>query len=277
MIKNLYLIYAVALILIILNPACNEGNNKVPADDEETEKAPEDVQENTNFDELDRKMSDIMNDDVNENEKEIQEVKVVKAQGAGNVKVDLSIGAGKLRLTSGSSELMLAGFIYTNKNWKPSIDYALKGNTGILSIKQPDSRNNNIQNDDKYVWNLKFNNQIPLDFRVELGAGLSEIKLGDLNISDFSMEMGVGKTEIDLRGNWKKSTNIKLTGGIGHAKIFIPNNVGVKLNIEKGIGSVDIRGLNQKDKNHYANALSESSNVIINITLRTGIGRIEVE
>jgi hypothetical protein len=278
MIRNIFTIIFICQLLLYFSTSCQQRDNNSESDNEEIENQDEEGHHSDiSFDQLDKKMNEIMEESQEDNEHEVQEVKLVKAEGATDVKVKLSIGAGKLRLTGASSELMLAGFIYSDVRWKPQINYKLNGKSGLLTIKQPDTKDIEIGNDNKYVWNLKFNNQMPLDFDVELGAGLSEIKLGGLNINNFSMEMGVGKTEIDLRGEWKKSSTINLTGGIGHCKINLPQNVGVKLYVDKGIGSLDFSGLTQKEKNLYVNKLSESSEIVLSINIRTGIGKIEVE
>jgi predicted membrane protein len=278
MIRTIFAIIFICQFLFVFSTSCQQGDKNTESDNEDIENQDEDVhQSDISFDRLDEKMNEIMEESQQENENEVQEVKLVKAEGATDVKVKLSIGAGKLRLTGASSELMLAGFIYSNAKWKPQVDYRLNGKTGLLTVKQPDMKDAETSNNNKYVWNLKFNNQMPLDFDVELGAGLSEIKLGGLNINNFSMEMGVGKTEIDLRGEWERNSTINLTGGIGHCKINLPQNVGVKLYIDKGIGSLDFSGLTQKDKNLYVNKLAEGSGIVLTINIRTGIGKIEVE
>jgi predicted membrane protein len=276
MVRKLLKLILVIQVFVLLCPSCDQSRNIEQSNDQEVDNT-EDEKDVSNFDKLDEKMDKLMNQHQSDDNQELQDVKVVKAEGADQVKVKLSIGAGKLRLTSGSSELMLAGFIYTDPRWKPQIDYKKDGNSGSLSIKQPSTKDININDDDKYVWNLKFSNKIPLDFKIECGAGLSEIKLGDLNVNSFSMAMGVGKTELDLRGEWKKSTKIELDGGIGHTKIYLPKNVGVVLNVDKGIGSLEFSDLTQKDKTHYTNKLAETSDIILNINIKTGIGRIEIE
>ena len=230
----------------------------------------------TDFEELDKKMRHIMND-MPEKEGLYKNIEVVKADGAKEVAVRLEIGAGKLRLTGGASELLIAGFIYSDETWKPQIKYDLRGSAGELIIAQPESEDFNYSDEDKYVWNLKFNNQIPLDFDIELGAGISEIFLSDLNIQDFSMTMGVGKSEVDLRGNWEKSTTIHLIGGIGLSKVYLPSNVGILINIDKAIGALDIKGLIQKSRSEYVNKLYETADVVLTINIKTGIGQIEIE
>ena len=148
---------------------------------------------------------------------------------AKSAKVDIKIAACRLNLSSGASELFKGGFAYSQKKWKPIIIYNVKNNIGFLSIEQPENANMNFDDDDQYVWNLKFTEKLPIDFNIEIGAGVSEIKLADLKISNFNMVTGVGKTELDLRGIRKQNTEIHLDGGIGYTKVYLPDKGGQKL------------------------------------------------
>jgi hypothetical protein len=263
---------------LFLGYGCNETSENEGNEDQTTEYSTDQKNNtNTDFDDMDKKMRKIMNDQTDDGDSSANDVRLIQAGAATNVDVDIKIGARKLRLTGGSSELLIAGFIYSDKTWKPEIEYKLSGKTGLLSINQPDREEVNFNNDDKYIWNLKFNNQIPLSFNIDLGAGVSEIKIGDLNIDDFSMTMGVGKTEVDLRGSWKKSTTIHLFGGIGLTRIYLPKNVGIRLNVDKGIGALDYSGLIQKNRNVYINKLYENAEIVLTVNMKTGIGKIEVE
>jgi predicted membrane protein len=266
------------LVFAVFIVSCDNNSDGQDSRDSQIEETDEPIGEQEfKFEELDQKMQEIMDETDDDENESAKEIRIIKANGAKKVEVKLNIGAGKLKLSGGSSELLLAGFIYSDSIWKPKIEYSVKNNQGYLNVNQPKSKDVNFSNNDKYVWNLKFNNQIPLDFRIDLGAGLSEISLSDLNIYNFEMNMGVGKNEIDLRGNWEKSTTIHLSGGIGLSKIYIPQDVGVKIIAEKGIGAIDYKGLVQKDKNLFVNKISETSNIILTIYLKTGIGKIEIE
>ncbi|MDF1549591.1 MAG: toast rack family protein [Bacteroidales bacterium] len=231
----------------------------------------------TDFNELEEKMEEIMYEN-DESDSEIKkDVVVIKSKGAREVHIDLKIAAGKLKLTGGASELLTGGFIYSNQEWKPEVKYNIKDKKGFLQIKQPNNEDYNINDDDKYVWNLKFNDEIPLDFDVNLGAGVSEILLSGMNIRHFNMVMGVGKTEIDLRGKWKHSADIHLDGGIGLSQIYLPDNVGVMLNVTKGLGGIEVKNLIKKGNSEYVNKAYENSGIVLKIYLKTGIGKIEVE
>jgi hypothetical protein len=273
--KSIFLL--LFILAFSLGFSCNNEGNDGNFEEEKEFNRERNRGESTDFEKLDRKMHEIMNEKYGDEDGPDKEIRVIESREAKNVEVDLKIGAGKLRLSGGASELLLAGFIFSDKSWNPDIVYTEKGELGRLSIRQPETKDFSFNDDDKYVWNLKFNNEMPLAFNIELGAGVSEIFLDGLTIDDFSMVTGVGKSEIDLRGNWKKSTTINITGGIGLSHIYLPQNTGVKLNIDKGIGSLDFSGLIRKGKNQYVNSLYENSDIILTVNLTTGIGKIEIE
>lgn len=267
------------MLLIALSLSCNQQQKSdEEIVNEETENQNKDNElVTTDFDELEEKMEEIMYETDESDSKTKKDVVLIKANGAKSVQVKLKIAAGRLKLAGGSSELLTGGFIYSNKEWKPQVKYKISDKKGFLLIEQPNSENYSINDDDKYVWNLKFNNELPLDFNVELGAGVSEILLSDMNIDNFNMVMGVGKTELDLRGKWKHNTTIHLDGGIGLSQIYLPDNVGVKLDIAKGIGGIEVKNLIKKGGSEYVNKAYENADIVLKIYIKTGIGKIEVE
>ena len=271
--------FFIVSMVVLFSMSCNQqhGNEEEFVDNELENPEIEDEFIATDFDELEDKMEEIMYESDDSDPDVKKDVAIIKSQGAKKVSVDLNIGAGKLVLSGGASELLTGGFIYSNDKWKPEIKYNVKGGKGHLIVEQPGNGDFNLNDDDKYVWNLKFNNKIPLNFDIELGAGLSEIYLSELNLKDFHMVMGVGKTEIDLRGKWKQSAEIHLDGGIGLTQVYLPKDVGVRLEVLKGIAGVDVKNLIKKKNKVYVNETYETADITLKIYLKTGIGKIEVE
>ncbi len=259
--------------------SCNNPQNNQNDDNAEDIENQADSNEEivSDFDNLEEKMDNIMNESESIDGDAHKEVTIIKAGLAKLVEVNVNIGAGKLKLSSGSSELFTGGFIYTDIAWKPEINYKVKGDKGFLKVRQPSSENYNLNNDDKYAWNLKFTENLPLDFNIEVGAGLSEIYLDNLQIEHFTMNMGVGKTEIDMAGKWNNSAEIHLNGGIGLSIIHLPDNVGIIVNVEKGLGSVDVNNLIKKSNSEYVNEAYDKSKINLKIYLKTGIGKIEID
>lgn len=275
----LSILYPLAIILFFsCNSTKNENNNEEIDFDKEIEKIEkEEGIKVTDLEDLEEKMEEIMYESDDSNAEMVKDVVVIEPKGAESVEVDLKIGAGQLKLTGGASELLTGGFKYPKDKGKPEVSYNVENNKGFLKVAQKEKENLNIDKGEKYIWNLKFNNDIPLYFDVTLGAGVSDIFLSDLNIQHYNMVMGVGQTTIDLRGKWRNSTEIHLDGGIGLSKIYLPNDVGVKLKVTKGLGSIDIKNLSKQSKGEYINDKYGNSDISLKIYLKTGIGKIEVE
>lgn len=207
----------------------------------------------------------------------IKEVVKQDIENAKSVQVDIDIAACKLKISGGSKQLFTGGFAYSQKAWKPEINYTVEGEKGFLNIKQPKTKNINLNDGDKYAWNLKFGKNTPLDINLDFGAGMSEINLGSLPVKNFNMAMGLGKTTLDLRGDWKQNTEIHIDGGIGLLKVYLPENTGVQINIVKGLGVVEVLNMIKKDSNTYVNRQFNKAKTNINIFLKTGIGKITIE
>ncbi len=267
----------VIAILLLFNFACIVSSNDektVDADDEQNEFIQND-DTNDKLEDLEEKMEALETGKTKSSV--IKHVIQQKPEGVKTVQVDINVGACRLNVLGGSKQLFTGGFAYTHEEWKPEYSYSVDGEKGYLNIKQPEIENVNFNEDDKYVWNLKFGKQIPLDFDINLGAGLTEIKLGGLPVKNFNMNMGVGKTTLDLRGIWKNNAEIHLEGGIGLLQIYLPENTGVKINILKALTDIDTQNLKQVDENTYVNKYYKKSDVSIIIYLKTGIGKIEIE
>jgi len=264
-------------VLLFFNFSCvvsSSNDDGIYSEDETSDEIITDDEKSDKLKDLEEKMEQL---ETGTSPAIIKHVIKQEAQGAKLVKVDINVGACRLNIATGSKQLFTGGFAYTHEEWKPEYSYSVQDGVGYLTVNQPELDNVNFNDDDRYVWNLKFGNQVPLEFDLNLGAGLTEIKLGDLPVKSFNMAMGLGKTELDLRGEWKNNAEIHLEGGIGLLQVRLPENVGVKLNILKALTDIDTRNLKQIDENTYVNDFYKKSTVNITIYLKTGIGKIEIE
>ena len=84
-------------------------------------------------------------------------------------RVDLDMGAGELTIASGTSKLAEGTFTYNVPEWKPVVDYR----AGQLKISQPDGARGGFGNT-VYNWDLKLNNDLPLDVIGQAGRRRSE-------------------------------------------------------------------------------------------------------
>ena len=198
----------------------------------------------------------------------------VELGGAESAHVELEIGVGELRVSGGAKKLLEADFLYNVASWRPEVRYEVDGRQGRLSIKQPHKEGSlgNTRNE----WNLALNNQIPMDLKIEAGVGKSNFDLGDLSLTRLDVQTGVGEATLDLIGDWKRNLDASIKGGIGQLTLRLPGRVGVHVEAQKGIGSIQVSGL-KKEGDAYVNEAFQNSKVKLNFQIQAGIGEIRLE
>ena len=207
------------------------------------------------------------------------ETETIERNDASSVRVDIQMGIGKLNVDGGANDLLDAGFTYNVPAWKPEVAYEVRGGEGRLTVSQPDAeiKSLNIPDSDiEYEWDLKLNDDVPMDLEIDLGVGESYLELGGLLLTDLDINMGVGETTVDLTGDWQQSVDINIDGGIGSTTVILPSNVGVQVKTETGIGSINVHGL-IANGDTYSNAAYDSADVILTIDVNGGIGEINLQ
>jgi hypothetical protein len=190
------------------------------------------------------------------------------------VRVDLSMGAGNLRVDGGAQKLMRADFTYNVPSWKPYVRYSSGPIRGNLSIEQPERRQGHFGNT-KYAWDVRLNRDVPLDVKVHFGAGNADLNLGSLTLRTVEVQMGVGRLQMDLRGNPKRNYDVRVDGGVGEAVIRLPRGVGVDAEAEGGIGSISAPGM-RRDGKRYRNDAFEHAKVRVHLNIHGGVGSIRL-
>jgi len=226
-----------------------------------------------------------------------RDTEVVELGDAESVRVDVKMGAGELSIDGDAEDLMEAEFTYNVSDWKPKVHYQINEDQGRLTLEQPRNDKISLPVDIRYEWDLHFKQDVPLDMRINGGAGQSDFKLGALAVTrvDFQLgagnvdidlsgntsleqmdvDMGAGSVTLDLRGEWKHNVDIDIQGGIGSTHLTLPENIGVRIKVDKGLGDIDASGLYRRD-GLYVNSAYEESDVTIKINVQAGIGQVEL-
>lgn len=189
------------------------------------------------------------------------------------VRATLKIGAGHLELRGGSAQLLDGTIAYNRPDWKPVVRYDKSSFRGVLTVDQPHKHGSvgHMRNE----WNLRFNDEKPLDLSIEIGAGESQLELGSLNLRGLSVELGAGKIDLDLRGNPTHSYDAHVQGGVGEATVRVPSSIGVLAEAHGGLGQIEVNGL-QKDGDHWVNEAWPDAKVRIRLKVEGGIGHIHI-
>jgi D-alanyl-D-alanine carboxypeptidase len=221
----------------------------------------------------------------------------VESGDVASVQVEIELAAGELVVSGGAAELLEADFTYNVAEMEPEVNYG--GDN--LTITHPEVRIVGAladRDDYRNEWDLRFNDDVPMEMLVNLAAGRSDLTLGSLAVTSLGMkagagdvsvhltgvpslaqldfEMGAGTLLMDLTGDWTDDLNADITGGVGEMTLRLPGSVGVRVDVEGGIGSVNASNL-AKDGDSYTNEAYGESEVTLQFNITSAVGKINLE
>jgi len=201
------------------------------------------------------------------------ETRSIDLDKSSKERVEINMGAGELQIEGGSPKLLEADFAYNIRSWKPLVSYDPGGFSGELRIEQPSHFGGT--HGVNYQWNLRFNDDKPLEMITHLGAGEARMNLGSLNLRGVDVNMGVGELRLDLRGHPRRDYDVQIRGGVGEATVYLPSDVGIVAEVQGGIGDISARGLEKRD-GHWIRAASEHAPVTIHLDVQGGVGAVNL-
>ena len=204
------------------------------------------------------------------------ESKLVDPQNAQTVRAQLKMGAGELNVTGGADWLMERDFSYNVSEWKPKVSYDVSGGKGELLVKQGGANSGSLGAKARNEWDISFNDELPTDLVVRMGAGESELDLDSLTLKGLDLKMGAGKSTVDLTGDYAQGFDATIEGGVGEATVMLPSEVGVKAKAEGGLGKINAEGL-KKVGDFYVNDAYGESDVTLHVDVQGGVGEINLE
>jgi hypothetical protein len=202
------------------------------------------------------------------------ESRAVERDAAERVKVNLTMGAGRLAVRGGSRKLMEAEFTYSPPFSKPEVTYRSTGALGTLTIEQPGGDSDFHVGHSEYEWDLALNNEVPLDLNARFGAGEARLNLGDLTLRNVEIHMGAGRLDLDLRGHPRHDCGIQIRGGVGEANVRLPLEAALEVRARGGLGAIQVHGLRQEDGIWVNDARGAAPHIRVDI--EGGIGAINV-
>jgi hypothetical protein len=199
--------------------------------------------------------------------------RTVDLQGAKSVDVSLQTSSGEFNIGSGSGHLLDADFSFSDSYETPHVDYNVENGVGHLSISQdnPGAHFGRSHNQ----WNLHLSKEVPMELKIEMGAGRGQLRLRDMPVTRLEMKMGAGQADLDLTGDRKNDLIADLQGGVGQVTVRLPRKVGVVVHASGGIGAVDAHGL-RHDDGEYTNEAYGKTPATIRLTVQGGIGQISL-
>ena len=194
--------------------------------------------------------------------RKIHEVETIERQGSEPVQVHIQMPAGELKLSGGAGKLMEADFNYDEAEGKPEISYHVSGDAGRLDVTQPGKKfhmgptptTGTCGSGTIFRWSS----------RLKWARGRSELVVGDSRSTGSKSIWEQASSRPTSPATGKKDLDAEIHGGVGHAIIYLPVDVGVRVHATGGIGSISAGGL-KRDGDEYVNELYGKSPVTLRL------------
>jgi hypothetical protein len=126
----------------------------------------------------------------------------------------------------GGDALVEANFAYNVADWKPDVIYEVEDDTGKLSVEQGSGQGVRLGGEARNEWVLRFNDEVPTDLQVEMGAGESNLDLDSLTLTGLDLKIGADQTMVDLTGDYQQDLDASIQGGVGEATVRLASEIG---------------------------------------------------
>jgi len=199
----------------------------------------------------------------------------VELGDAKSVRVEIVMGAGNLNVTGGADKLLRADFTYNVAKLKPEVKYT----DGTLVVWQPGSKGlSDLRGitDYRNEWGLRLNDEVPMDLRVDVGGGTSDLQLAGLSLTRLDVTLGAGIYMIDVSGDWRRDLDVSIDAGAADVSVRLPRDIGVRVEVDRGPATIEAAGLVQ-DGDLYTNDVYGFLNWTLHVNISAGIGRINLE
>lgn len=186
------------------------------------------------------------------------------------LRADIEAAFGTITVAKGDRDkILIAEFREEREDdsRKPQINYKVRGERGELKIETKESSRwwGGKNEKEKREWTLKFTDAIPIDFKIEFGAGEVDIDLTGLKVQNLSISSGASSAElrceepnkvvaerVDIESGVSKFDTknlcnlnfekLSFSGGVGAYKLDFGGKLrrNGKVKVEVGLGSVMI-------------------------------------
>lgn len=196
---------------------------------------------------------------------------------AGRGRVALELGAGTLQVDVLSEPGdLVAGSVSSQSGQQPKSSLAQEGDLAVYSLR---SRGVAFYNPGRrgagWDWDLGLTRQVPVELQVNLGAGEAEFDLWALQADDLNIDLGVGQATLTLPAEGHYTA--RLNGAIGSLNVLVPSGLGVRVDGNTALASLQVPPGYQKDGDVYLSPDYATAENRVDLSVGMAIGSIQIQ
>jgi hypothetical protein len=189
---------------------------------------------------------------------------------ADNTRINLEVGSGSINISSGNGKEVLHGSVASEIKSKPNLSASIDHrNVNIAISRTPDLLLDLFDSEEN--WNLNLGKSENASMKLSLGNGDINLTPGDVELNDLWIELGAGSIYLDLTGWEKVHAPIRIETGIGDVFILFPENSTIAVDLNQGVGDINISGFITGEHGYYHDTTSGNGS-IMDVTISQGMG-----
>ncbi|MBN1657615.1 MAG: hypothetical protein JXA93_04395 [Anaerolineae bacterium] len=194
--------------------------------------------------------------------------------GAELAELDVRLAGGDLTIGAlDDSDMLIEGVLRVERE-KPTWQVVRDGSTVRLTIDQTGDEEGSFDLDAGDDWHLLLSPHAGTSLDVDLGAGSAELDLADLDLRDLVVNAGAGSIEVTFpaRGDY----TARVSGGVGDVELIIPRGVAVRLQIDRGLTTLDLPARYERQGDNYITEDWDGAEDRVELFVNVGVGLLTI-
>lgn len=190
------------------------------------------------------------------------------------VNIDFGTGAFNLSALAPDSDKLIEGTADLSRGETLNKDYRVNSGVGTFTLKSAGnwSSGPDFLGDQGKTWDLSLNRDLPIDLRIDAGAGKSTLDLVNLTLRRFQLDGGVGQVTVKLPG--RGQYDVRIDGGVGQVVVMVPDGLAARVTVDGGLGGVSAQGGFTRQGDVYMTGNYDAAENRASITVQGGVGQI---
>lgn len=199
---------------------------------------------------------------------------VTKEEETTEAKMDLNLGAAKIRLDSKTNHLIYASI--NPKGIKSDITYKNNQKKAVILFDSIQT-SGKIVNTSLEDCQFSLNNDVLWEIHSELGVVSGEMDFSSLKVKKLDLDIGAGDLKLLFGDAYDYESDIEISAGASNINLVLPKNAGVKLKLEGLVSKNPLTSLGwEKNGDTYYSPNYQDANSKLSIDIDMGVGRLDV-
>jgi len=195
---------------------------------------------------------------------------------ASRAEVVIEPGVGSLHIEALlESANLVEGMVGAGRGQRVKRHFAVAGKTATFTLQTEGATGGPFfWRGDQSGWELGLAPEVPLELKVDLGAGRADIDLTGLTVDDLEVSMGIGQTIVTLPEEGR--FHAKIEGAIGETVVAIPAGMAARIRVDTGLAVSDLPNSYQQRGDVYTSPGYASADDRVDLEVDQAIGKVTI-